>query len=125
MKKNGFTLLEVLVALTIMAVMLATLLRAFGSGMRSLDTAQNYAVAAMQARSVLDQVGPVIPLQPGEYDGELDNGSKWRVVVTARDAAASGFDRAAAPVDYIVDVAITWQDGRALDLRTLRLGTAQ
>ena len=125
MKQNGFTLLEVLVAFTIMAVMLATLMQAFGGGLRNLDRAQDYAVATMQARSVLEQVGSLIPLEPGEYDGELDNGSRWRVVVEERASDRSGLGEAVDLIDYLVDVSVTWQDERAVTLRTLRLALRQ
>ncbi len=125
MKQNGFTLLEVLVAFTIMAVMLASLLQAFGGGLRNLDRAQDYAVATMQARSVLTQVGSVIPLQPGTYDGELDNGSRWQVVVEERAADAPRLGEAVELVDYVVDVAVTWQEERSVTLRTLRLALRQ
>lgn len=125
MKHNGFTLLEILVAFTIMAVMLTTLLQAFGTGLRNLDRAQDYAIATMQARSVLEQVGSLIPLQPGEYDGELDNGSRWHVVVAARIADAPGLGQAVDLIDYVVDVAVTWQDERRVTLRTLRLALRQ
>jgi len=125
MKHNGFTLLEVIVAFTIMAVMMASLLQAFGTGLRNLDRAQDYAVATMQARSVLEQVGSVIPLQAGEYDGELDNGSKWHVVVEARAADERRPGQTVELIDYVVDVAVTWQDERRVTLRTLRLALRQ
>lgn len=125
MKQNGFTLIEVLVAFTIMAVALVALMQAFSSGLLNLDTAQRYVTATLQARSALDQIGPVIALEAGEHGGELGNGSKWRAVVEPQGTSASGFDEAPRLQPYNVAVTVTWRGEQAVTLRTLRLANEQ
>ncbi len=56
-RARGFTLLEVIVAFTILSVALIGLLQAFATGMRGLGAAQASATAVMHARSKLDEIG--------------------------------------------------------------------
>ena len=124
MKQKGFTLIEVMVAFTIMALALAALLQAFSSGLRNIGVAESYAVAAMEARSKLAEAGQVIDLEPGETGGDLDSGGTWRAVIAPHETDTSGFEEIGAQLKaFTVDVTVTWDDGRDLTLRSLRLAT--
>ncbi|HHH38638.1 MAG TPA: type II secretion system protein, partial [Sedimenticola sp.] len=70
--ERGFTLLEVMVAFTIMALSTAVLLQAFGGGVHLLGNANAQSRAASLARSQLARVGREWPLSEGEYHG------RWR-----------------------------------------------
>jgi len=77
----GFTLLEVLVAFTILALMLTVLLRIFSEGFRGMTAADVHAAAALHAQAALASVGTEIPLAVGEWTGEHEDGIRWRVSV--------------------------------------------
>ena len=76
----GFTLLEVLVAFTILALMLTVLLRIFSEGFRGMSAAEVHAAAALHAQAALTSVGAEIPLAAGDWAGERD-GFLWRVSI--------------------------------------------
>ncbi len=127
-RSGGFTLIEVLVAFTIMAIALAALLQAFATGLRSGQAAGERARLVARAESRLASVGASIPLAPGLYDGSTEAG-RWEVEVrpyspagrpesAAAGAAPAGF----AP--YAVTVVVTAKDGTRQRLETLRLGPA-
>ena len=78
-RAGGFTLLEVIVAFTILSVALVAILQAMATGMQGLGAAQTSAAAVMHARSKLDEVGQAILLEEGETSGEFDDGYTWRV----------------------------------------------
>jgi general secretion pathway protein I len=119
---NGFTMIEILVAFTIMALMLGALLQTFAAGLRSLGVAQSHATAALQLRSKLAEIGQLIPLETGEHSGELDNGSQWRAVVEPYEPAVpSGVPGGPRLSGYEVELTVSWQGERAVSLRTLRL----
>jgi general secretion pathway protein I len=123
-RARGFTLLEVIVAFTILSVALIGLLQAFATGMRGLGAAQASATAVMHARSKLDEIGEIIPLEDGELSGEYDDGYRWEVRITGvEDNDAGGLEALALSFD--VEVTVTGTRGNAFTLNTLRLGAVK
>jgi general secretion pathway protein I len=121
--KAGFTLIEALVAFTILALAMGALLQGFATGLRSLGTAEAYAIAAMQVRSKLAELGHLEPLEEGVEEGEFDNGSAWRVTVEPYEAETSTGERLGGNrLIYRVEATVTWQGEREVSLTTLRLG---
>lgn len=121
--ESGFTLLEMLVALAILALALSVLFGMLSDGTRRTGEAEALADAGLHARSLLAKVGSEIPLQGGVTDGQLDNGFRWQVRVEPYGGAA---DRREWPVAaYTVAAEVVWTDGvreRSAVLTTLRLG---
>ncbi len=84
-RTRGFTLLEVLVAFTILAVALVALLRAFSSGLRGLDAAETASIAVQHARSKMAEVGSTIPLEAGAGHGRGARRRLRRVTAPPRE----------------------------------------
>lgn len=81
--ESGFTLIEVLVAFAVLAIVLVPLLQVFGGGLGTTQTARAYTQAALLARSKLDEMGVEAPLVEGEETGTFDApGFRWRTEVT-------------------------------------------
>ncbi len=114
--QRGFSLLEVLVALAIAGLTLATLVRVAVESRYATVTAAHYQEAVSHARSHLDSASAA--LIPGEQDGG-DGGFRWRVLVRAidstdgRDGAGRQSGSASRPIVilYEITVWISWQDG--------------
>ncbi len=83
----GFTLLEMLAALVVMALCSGLLLMAFGQSARSLQQADRADRLSQAARSVLDDQA-VGALQPGLSNGVMDDGIEWAMNVWAMPTAA-------------------------------------
>ena len=77
-RARGFTLLEILVALTMFAVVGGTLLQLFDSGLRSARIATERAHAALLARSKLAELLAYNDLQAGQLSGDLDGDYRWQ-----------------------------------------------
>src|SRR5512132_1936714 len=85
--ESGFTLLEVLIAFAVLAVMIVPMLQVFGSGLGTTETARAYSTAALLARSKLAAAGVEARLKEGETAGLCEiPGYRWRQTV-ARDAS--------------------------------------
>ena len=121
---RGFTLLEILVALSILAVALGAILQSLSSGLRSLGAAEAHALALMHARSQLAKVGPLIPLEPGEQSGSAGE-FEWTVSVRLFESLDGDPALDPALVPYQLDVSVTWRGGGQVGLTTMRVGPAE
>lgn len=84
---NGFTLLEVLVALAILTVGLAAAYETLGVGLRATTAAERRRSAAALAENMLAELGRTRPLRDGASEGELGDGQRWRLVISPLNAA--------------------------------------
>jgi general secretion pathway protein I len=124
-RQRGFTLLEVLIALIISGIALATVFRAASENIHATGAAARYQEAVSRARSHLD--GTSANLVFGEQEGDDGGGFHWRSVVRAVGTTGKQ-DSAGRPVaatDSLVitlcavSVWITWREGT--HARTVRL----
>jgi general secretion pathway protein I len=121
--QGGFSLLEVLVAFSILALSLGVLLRIFSGDGRLAGLAEEHTRAVVLAESLLAQTGVETPLQLGQFAGK-DGPYDWTMRVTLfmpvmPDGQPLPEQLAFKP--YWVDVTVTW--GEQAELRTFSLGT--
>jgi general secretion pathway protein I len=124
---NGFTLLEVVVALVIAGLALVGLFRAGSGGLFAVDTASRAEEAAQRAQSHLAAVGRNAALAAGELTDDDGGGYRWRLRVVPA-ATRQGLAPDGTPTSttlFSVEVAILWEAGggsHSVVLRTFRLG---
>ena len=117
----GFTLIEILVAFVIAALLLGVLYQLFSTGARAGHGAIGYSEAVLLAESDLDALAAA-PIGPGDTDdriGRYERATRVRVKATLAPAAAA-FNL----VPYEIEVRVAWRDGgrtRDVSLSTLRL----
>ena len=121
--QRGFSLIEILVAFSIMALTLGVLLRIFGGAGRIAASSDEYSRAIIVAESMFATLGIETPLQPGETHGEINDEYRWTLRVDPYPMDESqGVNMGYKP--YWVVLSIEWgdaEDPRAFDLTTLRL----
>lgn len=127
-RDRGFTLLEVLLAFVIFALAFATIMEIIAASTRSTVRARDYSEAALMAQSLMEQVGLDIPLEPGGWQGETEDGFGWTVEIT--DFEGVGEDTRTLELAelngtrlYWVDLTLSWEDGRGVrqaDFTTIR-----
>ena len=119
----GFSLLEVLVAFSILALCLGVLLRIFGGNGRLAGLSEEHARAALLAESVLAQAGVEAPLQPGQTNGAVGP-YDWTLRATPFVAPGEPLPEQLPFKAYWVEATVQWgqgQDLRSFSLATLRL----
>lgn len=129
-RQSGFTLIEVVVAFVLLALVLSVSFEIFSTGMARASDLDDRARALVVAQSRLALAGAEEPLKEGAATGETeDRRFQWTVNVRRADDASMSLDGKApsgAYALYRVDVRVAWRGAdtreRALDLATLSLG---
>ena len=78
---EGFSLLEILVAFTLMALIVTVLMRVFSGGLQGAGVAEDYARATSLAESKLAGIGSEVPLQAGELSGIEAGKYRWKIAM--------------------------------------------
>lgn len=125
--QRGFTLIEVVVAFVLLALVLSVSLEIFSKGMARAGDLDDRARALVVAQSQLAYAGAEEPLKEGVTSGATeDRRFQWTVSVRRADEIATGADGVAASSAYAlyrVDVHVGWRGAdereHALDLSTL------
>ncbi len=116
LRSAGFTLLEVVVALAIMAIALGVLYRAVGGGVRTVGDLSAYSRAVAIGESVL-QMRDSVPAEGWNESGQWE-GFRWSVASAPYEPGAG----AGVPL-HRVQVDVGWSDGlrdRTFTLVSLR-----
>lgn len=130
-RQQGFTLLEVMLAFVLLATAMGLLVAMLSKGLAQVRQAQRETEATLHAQSLLDQLGVLEPIKPGERSGQFDNGRyRYRLAIseTADPAAVVEEGEPAelvigAPKLYLVSLAVSWDSGtpaQQLRFHTLR-----
>ena len=121
-RNSGFTLIEVLIAFAILALVLGVVFRTISSGLGHERTARLATARVLEARSILDQLGADIPLEEGLIEGRLATGEVWTLTVSLFEPAASDENLTGSINAYLAELSVEGEDGRMLRLKTLNLG---
>ena len=105
---RGFTLVELLVALTLFAVVGGTLLQLFHEGLRTARLAAEHTHAVFLARSKLTELQAYSHLRPGTLSGDFDQGYRWQAVLSGSGDTDPDQYRRLHPLD--LSLTVTWGD---------------
>jgi general secretion pathway protein I len=128
-KHRGFSLLEILVAFSILAISLGIILKIFSTGITSAQVTGDYTIAVQIAQNLLDKTGSESPLKLGEINGSENKLYQWRVTVSPKVFISPELDLHDLPVALFDVTARVWwggenkSDDRVVELHTLKLAT--
>jgi general secretion pathway protein I len=119
-KNAGFTILEVLVAITVVATVLTAIGMLTGATTRGVRSLEQHVALVETTRAVIAELPPRNQLSSGEFTGDL-YGSRWRVGVSPffGDAAALSPDSPWVPAT--ISIQVRSPSGASLNLQTVRL----
>jgi general secretion pathway protein I len=136
-RQRGFSLLEVILAFSLLAVALGILLAILSGGLAQVRNSGDASVATLHAQSLLAELGVLEPIRPGNRGGDLEEGRyRWEMRIdevedpapvalagVEADAIDSvGLQFASAPVLYRVQLDVAWgEDDYARSLRFVTL----
>ncbi len=89
-RQKGFTLLEILVAFTLLALTFATIMEIIaGSAKNTVKASQNTKIA-MLVQSKMDELGLFEVLEEGSSNGDFDDNTSWSLEIMPYDAPYEG-----------------------------------
>ncbi|NOQ64657.1 MAG: prepilin-type N-terminal cleavage/methylation domain-containing protein [Methyloprofundus sp.] len=128
-KQQGFSLLEILIAFSILAFSLGILLNIFSGGLRRTIVSEEYQQAVIIAQSKLAAAGVETALEEAKGHGKVQDKYTWSVQVQAYDDGKMGVDADGSSLEaFQVTVKVQWAEGkteRIVELTTLRLAAKQ
>jgi general secretion pathway protein I len=126
-RQGGFTLLEVIAAIMLLAIAFTALMKVAGASIALAQNAATRSAAAMLARSKLDTVFVTTPLQVGHSAGRFDRQFAWQLDVTPGGNAGGAAPGSLLQL-YQLDLNVTWGPSshpRSARFRTLRLASVR
>lgn len=103
-RARGFSLIEILVALTLFAVVGGALLQLFQSGLRTARLADAHTHAVFLARSKLTELEAHSHLQAGTLSGSFDDDYRWEAVLRQDAEPDTDRPRWLQPLDLVLTV---------------------
>jgi general secretion pathway protein I len=131
----GFTLLEVMVALSVLAIGIVAVLELLGGSLRLGTKATRHTQAALYAQQEMDRLFAQTTLEDGEESGELPGGYYWHARVQEihpDDANTRLQPQRQSQTDFFhlkeIEVSVRWEEGegqQSFALHSLRTLTEQ
>lgn len=127
-RSSGFTLVEVLVASTILAVVLTTTLGVYASGVAGSRQNADYQRALAVATARIAEFGHAADeVTPGRREGETEDGFRWQTTVSEMESTTDFPEASGIPavIPYQVHVQVVWggnERERMVELHSLRMG---
>ena len=112
-ENQGFTLLEVMVAMAILGIGLIIIIELFSGGLRLGRTSEEYTKAVGYARMKLEEISLAKSLKEGVEEGEFDREYRWQVEVKKVDLLPPGRETSYQPpvALYWVRIDVLWKSG--------------
>jgi prepilin-type N-terminal cleavage/methylation domain-containing protein len=120
---RGFTLLEALIAIVILAVSLSVLMPSHSAGLRALAVVDEHLQARLLAQSVLAEWPHDRALRAGTTRGSFERFA-WTLSVAPLEDEQPQDTPVGGWVLYRLALVVSWGNNRRIELQTLRMGRA-
>lgn len=121
---QGYTLIEVLVAMAILAMSLSVLFRIFSTGLLNIDVSADYARAVIVMEAQLTAAGLDAELRQGQTEGTANERFYWLRTVDDYVLTGESGDQEMPVSAFLVTVAVEWEHRgrtRRVSLNSIRL----
>ena len=106
---TGFALIEILVAVSVLAISLVVIFQLFSGGLKSRQLSEKYARGVFHAREKMAEILLSPDLSEGDTEGEFEDAYEWQAAITR---VVSGDDEEKLPVVLLnIKIRINWREG--------------
>ena len=108
--EGGFALIEILVAVSVLAISLVVIFQLFSGGLKSRKLSEQYARGVFHAREKMAEILLIPELSEGKTQGEFEDAYEWQAVIT-RVVSEEGEEKNL-PVNLMsIWIRINWREG--------------
>lgn len=125
--EQGFTLIEVMVAVAILAICIVTIMQLFSGGLRSSKMAKDYTRAVIYAKEKMEETLLKPVAGAGEFNDDLNkNKFRWEAEVSPyNELSLAGLGSETKPLNLTkIKVKVSWADNdkqKSIELTTLKI----
>jgi len=120
---KGFTLIEILVSISVLSIAMVVILQLFSGGLGSSRTCEAYTKGIFHAREKMEEILLGTELSEEVSEGEFEDGYRWRSEILRE--AQSEKEAAKFPFElYHIRVDIFWDEGtkeKSFNINTMKL----
>jgi general secretion pathway protein I len=119
----GFTLIENLVAITVLAIALVAILQLFSGGLKSIKLSDEYSRGIFHARELVEQVQVSEGFSEGVLQGRFEDGYKWKAEIKRNPALPDEETKPQFEL-FEIKVSVTWDSlgsEKHLELMTTKI----
>ena len=111
---RGFTLIEILVAISVLAISLVVILQLFSGGLKSVRLSDQYTRAIFYGREKMEEILLMVDLeagsQEGSQEGESEDLLRWRAEIVLIEPEEEEVSEL--PYDTLgIVLEVMWQEG--------------
>lgn len=129
-KQQGFSLLEILIAFSILALSLGILLNIFSGGINTAMVAEDYTNAVQIAESLMAKVGSELPIKNHQSSGNQNKKYHWQLSISPFTMSNEKVDPKNIPAElFKVKVTVAWSEDvegrsqRQIQIATLKIAS--
>jgi len=122
--KQGFTLIETLVAISILGICLVIILQLFSGGLRSGKLSDDYTRAIFYAREKMEEALLAENYTEEILEGEFEDGFRWKIEKTLDVSEEEEIEEQMPFSIFIIKVSIRWPSGlheRHFEISTMKV----
>lgn len=119
----GFTLIENLVAITVLAISLVAVFQLFSGSLKSIKASDDYTRGIFHARELLEEVSLSEQISEGELKGKFDDGYRWKTEIRRREGVQGRQARSRLEL-FEIKVSVLWDSlgaEKRFELMTMKI----
>jgi general secretion pathway protein I len=119
--RSGFTLIETLVAMMLLAISFVVIMQLFSGGLKSSRVTSDYIYGIFHAREKMEDILLAENLIPGSASGEFDDGYAWSATISIIEPADEKVAARMAVATADISVVVRWpggDKGKSFELNT-------
>ncbi len=124
---DGFTLIEILVAISIMAICLTVILQLFSGGLRAGKLSDDYTRAVFHGKEIMEEILLSNMLEEGINEGRFNDSYGWKTEVVRIEQDEE--EESKLPIDtFTIKVQVTWggtEKNKSFELETIKIQQKQ